>query len=266
MAFLIREDKALRDIQRGWNMRRDWSAHALQSILVSYRRTVIGPFWICLQQIAFVTGISLLYSQLLKVSSSEIVPLAAFGVCFWSLITSVILNSSSIFIHNSPSIRSSTLPFTFYIFSSVFQQFMIFLHSALVLIPMFFITENNPRLICLISVPFAIAIALLNGFFLGLWIGPLSARFRDVSAAIPTILQIALFLSPIFWSASQVGGRQWIANYNPIAWLIETFRSPLLGDALRIDFVLKLVVLTCCNGILGFVVMHKVRDKISYWI
>jgi ABC-type polysaccharide/polyol phosphate export permease len=120
-------------------------------------------------------------------------------------------------------------------------------------------------MICLISVPLSIIIAMVNGFSLGLWLGPLSARFRDVSAAIPIIIQIAIFLSPIFWSASLLNGREWMVDYNPIAWMIETFRSPILGGALRLDFLLKLAVFTCSNFILGLIVMYKVRDKISYW-
>jgi ABC-type polysaccharide/polyol phosphate export permease len=265
MAFLTKENKALRDIARGWRMRKDWFELAIHSIYISYRRTVIGPFWICLQQIAFVAGISLLYSQLLKINSNEIVPLAAFGFSFWSLTTGFISSSSLTFIQHSQSIKSSTLPFSFYIFSSVSQQFLIFLHSALVLIPVLLLTDAQPRMICLISVPLSIIIAMVNGFSLGLWLGPLSARFRDVSAAIPIIIQIAIFLSPIFWSASLLNGREWMVDYNPIAWMIETFRSPILGGALRLDFLLKLAVFTCSNFILGLIVMYKVRDKISYW-
>ena len=265
MAFLTKENKALRDIARGWSMRKDWFELAIHSIYISYRRTVIGPFWICLQQIAFISGISLLYSQLFKMNSSEIVPLAAFGFSFWNLTTNLISSSSVVFIQHSQSIKSSTLPFSFYIFSSVSQQFLIFLHSALVLIPVSIFNDENPRIICLISVPITVAIALVNGFSLGLWLGPMSTRFRDVSATIPIIIQIAIFLSPIFWSASLLTGREWIVDYNPIAWMIETFRSPLMGRAIRIDFLIKIVVFTCCNFALGFVVMNKVRNKISYW-
>jgi ABC-type polysaccharide/polyol phosphate export permease len=158
------------------------------------------------------------------------------------------------------------LPISFYIFSSVSQNFLIFLHSAVVLIPLAFVIDTTPRIICLITVPLAITFAVVNGFSLALWLGPLSARYRDVSAAIPIIIQIAMFLSPIFWSPTLLGGRAWIADYNPIAWMIETFRSPILGGDIRLDLWLRLAILTCGNFALGVVVMHRVRDKISYWI
>lgn len=219
-----------------------------------------------MQQIAFVVGISLLYSQLFKVRSSDMVPLVAFGITFWGLLTSYVTGAASNFIQQSQSIKSSTLPISFYIFSSVSQNFLIFLHSAVVLIPLAFVIDTTPRIICLITVPLAITFAVVNGVSLALWLGPLSARYRDVSAAIPIIIQIAMFLSPIFWSPTLLGGRAWIADYNPIAWMIETFRSPILGGDIRLDLWLRLAILTCGNFALGVVVMHRVRDKISYWI
>jgi ABC-2 type transport system permease protein len=257
---------ALSDIRSGWALRNSWWALSRQSITVSYRRTTLGPLWITIQQVAFVVGISLLYSQLFKVKSSDLVPLVAIGITFWGFLTSCITGAANNFIGQSQSIKSSTLPISFYVFSSVAQQFLIFLHSAIVLIPLVFVIDTTPRIICLVTVPLAILCAVLNGFSLGLWLGPLSARYRDISASIPIIIQLAMFLSPIFWSPTLLGGRAWIVDYNPIAWMIETFRSPILGGDMRIDLWVRLAILTCVNLALGVVVLHRVRDKITYWI
>ena len=256
----------LSDIHAGWTLRKSWWALSRQAIKVSYRRTTLGPLWITLQQIAFIVGISLLYSQLFKVKSADMVPLVAFGITFWGFLTSCITGAASDFIQNSQSIKSTTLPISFYIFASVSQQFLIFLHSAIVLIPLAFLINSTPRFICFITVPVAVFCAVLNAFSLGLWLGPLSARYRDISASIPIIIQLAMFLSPIFWSPTLLGGRDWIVNYNPIAWMIETFRAPILGGDMRIDLWVRLAIFTCLNLALGITVMHRVRDKITYWI
>ena len=73
------------DIRDGWALRNSWWALSRQAIKISYRRTTLGPIWITLQQVAFVVGISLLYSQLFKVKSADMVPLVAFGIAFWGL-------------------------------------------------------------------------------------------------------------------------------------------------------------------------------------
>jgi ABC-type polysaccharide/polyol phosphate export permease len=258
--------QVLSDIRAGWALRNSWWALSRQAIKISYRRTTLGPIWITLQQVAFVIGISLLYSQLFKVKSADMVPLVAFGITFWGLLTSFITGGASNLIQQSQSIKSSTLPISFYIFSSVSQQFLTFIHSAVILIPLAFVFDTTPRLATLVTVPLAIACAVINGFSIGLWLGPLSARYRDISAFIPIIIQIAMFLSPIFWSPSLLSGNDWIVDYNPIAWMIETFRSPIIGGDIRFDLWVQLILLTCANLALGIAVLHRVRDKISYWI
>ena len=117
MAFLSERNKAFEDISSSWRMRNDWFALAWQTIRISYRRTTLGPYWISLQQAAFVAGISLLYSKLLQTSTLDMVPIAAFGIVFWGLITNLISTSSTLFVQQSQSIKSATLPLTFYIFS-----------------------------------------------------------------------------------------------------------------------------------------------------
>jgi lipopolysaccharide transport system permease protein len=141
-----------------------------------------------------------------------------------------------------------------------------FFHSAIVLIPFAFIFGTSPRLICLVTIPIAISVAAVNALSLGLWLGPLSARYRDISASIPIILQLAMFLSPIFWSPSLLSGRDWIIHYNPIAWMIETFRSPILGGPIQVELWIKLGLFTVANLVLGITVLSRVRNKISYWI
>lgn len=266
MALLTEISGALRDIRLGWQRREGWWALSRQAIRISYRRTTLGPIWITIQQLAFIIGIGLLYSQLFRVKSLELVPLVAFGISFWGLLTSFITGASSNFIQQSQAITSSTLPISFYIFSTVSKQLLTFFHSAIVLIPFAFIFGTSPRLICLVTIPLAITVAAINAFALGLWLGPLSARYRDISASIPIILQLAMFLSPIFWAPSLIADRDWIANYNPIAWMIETFRSPILGGSIQLELWIKLTVITGANLIFGVTVLGRVRNKISYWI
>ena len=257
---------ALSDVRAGWSLRKSWWFLSRQAIKISYRRTTLGPIWISVQQFAFVAGITVVYSQLFKVDTSEIMPLAAFGYAFWALTMGCITNSASNFIQNSQSIKSSSVPLTFYIFSSLSQQLLTFLHSAIVLVPLAFIVGTNPRYMALITVPLAMGLTAINGFSLGLWLGPLSARYRDISASIPIIVQPIMFMSPIFWSPARLGDREWIVNYNPFAWMIETFRSPILGGDIRLDLWTRLIVLSICNLLLGLLVFSRVKDKITYWL
>ena len=39
-------------------------------------------------------------------------------------------------------------------------------------------------------------------------LGPLSARFRDVPPIMVSIMQLAFFLTPMFWRSEQMRGRR----------------------------------------------------------
>jgi ABC-2 type transport system permease protein len=256
----------LDDVREGWTMRSGWIVLSNQSLGVSYRRTTLGPFWITLQQLIFVFGLSLIYGQLFDVDVQTFLPVVAVGVTFWSLISGLLMSSVNVYINGSSHLKSSNLPPTFFIFQSVFSALITFAHSALVLLLLPFLFHFTPTPFSLISTPFILFITLINGVLGSMWLSALSARFRDIRTFIPSVLQISFFLSPVFWSADQITERQWIVNLNPFAWLIESLRSPLIGQESHVEYWLGLIGITLINVVLALVVYGKTRHRLAYWV
>jgi lipopolysaccharide transport system permease protein len=63
----------------------------------------------------------------------------------------------------------------------------------------------------------------------GLWLSALDVRYRDVGFAIPFVLQVWLFASPIAYSSSLVSSLGWIYALNPVVAIAEGFRWGFLG-------------------------------------
>ena len=77
-----------------------------------------------------------------------------------------------------------------------------------------------------------IIIVAVNGAWMTILFGMVSARFRDVPPLVGNIIQILMFVTPIFWFSSQLGpGAQPIITYNFMFHLIEVMRAPMLGAA-----------------------------------
>jgi ABC-2 type transport system permease protein/lipopolysaccharide transport system permease protein len=97
--------------------------------------------------------------------------------------------------------------------------------------------------------------------------GMVSARFRDVPPLVGNIIQILMFITPIFWFSSQLGpGAQPIITYNLMYHLVEVMRAPMLGTApslLSYGF-------TIAGAIIGWVVTFdlyaRFRRRIPYWL
>ena len=68
---------------------------------------------------------------------------------------------------------------------------------------------------------------------LGLFLGSLNVFVRDTALALPNILMLLLFASPIFYPLSAYPKvLQVILQFNPFYNLAEFFRAPLLNNAL----------------------------------
>lgn len=213
---------------------------------------------------AFVFGIGVLYSQLFKVDARDHIPLVAYGILLWGLYSKLILGAGSVYVEGASSVRSSNLPVSFYIFHSVSREFVVFLHSAIVIAFVPLIYGRAPSVQSVWAVPFGLALLLVNGVALGLWLGPMSARFRDIHVGLASLLQLFLFVTPIFWDAKTLGNDHWAIVFNPFAWAILSIRDPLLGSGLDLSIFASYVVFTAVNFVAGIVVFARSRLWISY--
>jgi lipopolysaccharide transport system permease protein len=64
----------------------------------------------------------------------------------------------------------------------------------------------------------------------GLWLSALNVKYRDIRYAVPFLLQLLLFASPLGYSADQIHGWARIAYaLNPVTAIAEGFRWTVLG-------------------------------------
>ena len=83
----------------------------------------------------------------------------------------------------------------------------------------------------LVTLPIFILIAMISAMGVSLVVSATNVKYRDVGHAIPFVMQIWMFVSPIVYPVSLVP-EQWrfIYGLNPMAGVIEGFRWALLGQ------------------------------------
>jgi lipopolysaccharide transport system permease protein len=82
----------------------------------------------------------------------------------------------------------------------------------------------------IVTLPLYVALGVLTAFAVTLWTSALSVRYRDARYVLPFVIQIWLFISPVAYPASMVPDRwRWLYALNPMASVVEGFRSALLG-------------------------------------
>lgn len=77
--------------------------------------------------------------------------------------------------------------------------------------------------------PVFVAFAFLAAASVGVWLAALNVRYRDVRYAVPFIVQLWLFATPVIYDISLVPRRfRMVAGLNPMTGVVEGYRWALL--------------------------------------
>ncbi len=186
---------AVSDIHEGLRRRRGWSYLAVENVKNRYRRTVLGPWWLTLQMLIFIVGISIVFGQLLHAGLREFLPYVAVGYMAFMLLVGLTNAAAGVFVTGSSTLKSTRQPLSNLVLRDVGIEFIHFGHNLVIYLVFLVIGLVPLRPEILIALPIVVVIAA-NGFFLGLWLGIAVARFRDVQPFINSILGVIIFFTP----------------------------------------------------------------------
>ena len=78
-------------------------------------------------------------------------------------------------------------------------------------------------------VPLVLLLALLS-LGAGLWAAALNVKYRDLSVALPVLIQLGMFISPVVYPSTLVPEKwRWLYSLNPLSGIIDGFRAALFG-------------------------------------
>ena len=242
-----------------------WWTLAWYDVVLRYRRSTLGPLWLTISTGALLVGMGPLYSGLFKVPINKFFPHLTLGIIFWGFFTSTINDGCVVFINGAQYLKQPGFAPSVLVWRSLARNCLQLAHTIVLYLPVA-IWANiplTPRL--LLFVP-GFAIVLVNLHALTIILGVLCARFRDVVQIVASMLQLLMFLTPVFWFPSSLSGRSHAILYNPLAQLLDVIRLPLMGDTPAPGTLRFLVLFTTLNIALAAVVYRLYRRHLAYWV
>jgi ABC-type polysaccharide/polyol phosphate export permease len=218
------------DLGRGLAAANLWSSLAIQDIAARYRGSILGPWWITLTMAALIGGMSLLYSRLMHLSLQAYVPWMSCGIVLWGFISSTVTEGCDTFTQAAPIIRQTSLPLFIFVLRTVARNTIVLAHNAII-IGVIAVLFGFWRSVQPLGLLLGLGLVLLNLSWIVLVAAVASARFRDVPQIFIAVMQVALFITPVFWRPDQLPNRPAILTFNPFYHLIEAVRAPLVGAA-----------------------------------
>jgi ABC-type polysaccharide/polyol phosphate export permease len=215
-----------------WKFRHFLMALVKLDLRQRYRRSVLGIGWSLLHPIAMTIVFTVVFSNLL--GGGDPVNYAASvltGFAVWGFLRDSTLSGCRCFTSNEAYIRQSPIPYTVYTLRTVLGQAI---HSlialAVVAVMLAFLRDDASVLLRV----FAIIPGLILVFFAAWAATTISAFvtvfFHDTQHLLEVGAQIMFFLTPIMYTRRLLDDKQmgWIADANPVYWLLELTRTPLL--------------------------------------
>jgi lipopolysaccharide transport system permease protein len=87
-----------------------------------------------------------------------------------------------------------------------------------------------PPASALVTVPLLFLLIVVVSLGIGLWLGALNVKYRDVGNAVPFFVQIWMYATPVVYPLSLVPEKyRWLVALNPLTGVVEGFRSALFG-------------------------------------
>ena len=202
-----------------------------RDITVRYKQTAIGVTWVVLQPLLMMLIFTAVFGKMAKVPSDGIwyPAFSLTGLLPWMYFSQAVSRAGESVVTNANMVRKIYFPRLWLPLATVVSPLVDFA-LAMILLFGLLIYAGIPLTWKVVTLPVFILLAMLTALGLCLFTSALHAKYRDVGHAIPFVIQIWMYLTPIVYPVSLVPEQwRWLYGLNPMVGVIEGFRWALLG-------------------------------------
>lgn len=207
----------------------------MREIKIRYKQTSLGALWAILQPFSLMIVFAVFFSQFAGMRGDTGMPYAVFsytGLLTWTFFATALSFAVPSLIANGAIITKIYFPREIIPLASVFAALFDFLVAGGIYVGLLAFYKVMPTWNVLYVVPLmAIQIVFTTGICLML--SAFTVMYRDFRFAMPLIVQIWMFATPILYSASSIRkkGELFYSAYmvlNPIAVIVENYRRTIV--------------------------------------
>jgi lipopolysaccharide transport system permease protein len=222
------------DVRELWHYRDLLYFLTWREISIRYKQTVLGFAWAVIQPLATMLVFTVFLGRLAKVPSDGI-PYPVFsylGLLPWMYFANAVTRSGTSLVGNANLLSKVYFPRLLIPLSGTLSALVdFFIAFAILLVLMVgYGVPIRPSLFLVVPLTLLTAVAATG---IGMWLSALNVQYRDVQHAVPFLMQLWMFATPVVYPASVVPERwQLVFALNPMTGIIEAYRDAALGRPL----------------------------------
>jgi len=209
--------------------------------------------------------LGIIYTRLFHMELQHYMPYLTVGYIVWGFMSATVNDGCVAFIDPNRIIKQIKLPYSVYVLRMVWRNFIIFLHTIVIYIPVAIVFKVVPDWAMLLAIP-GLILVCVNLIWMTTVVAILSTRYRDIQPIIGTAFQLGMFATPIMWPISSLGDARIVAELNPAYHLIEITRAPLLGEFAGLHSWLAAIGLAIVGSVLASALMVRASRRIVFWL
>lgn len=203
-----------------------------RDIVVRYKEAALGIAWVVIKPLLTMLLFTFVFGLVARFPSDN-VNYALFVLAAmipWQYFANCTNDSCSSLINNSQLITKAYFPRLVLPLSQITAQLIDLGINTLIFLLLTPFLGSFPSFAQLALIPFLSLWTYLFCVATGLWLAPLTARFRDVRFLVSFILQFGMFLSPVGYGTFLIPEKwSWIYALNPLVGIIDAYRYVLLN-------------------------------------
>lgn len=254
---------ALGDLGEALRRYRLWWSLALEDIRQAYRQTVFGVIWAILSYVIFATAIILAFTG--GKPAPDFAGYIIVGLITWNYISSVILESSTVFIGAESFIKGIRLPLTLHVLRCVARIGVTTFYAAIGAAGLLLVFRAPVHLEGLAAIP-AILFLVLTAVAVQIIFGTLCSYSRDFKYIIENLMRPVFFVTPIFWVGPVGSVQEIMERYNPFTHYIQIVRAPIIYGTVPQGSWLICLAISTVLWVTAILVLRKFRSQIVFWI
>ncbi len=257
---------AVADLLESLQAWRLWSLLGWLEIRQRYSRSKLGPLWLTISMGVMVGTLGLVYGTLFGQKLGNYLPLIATGLVIWTLFSTTVSEGGRAYISSANYIRQVRTPRLLYILQVGWRNGVIFAHNFVIVVVVLAIFGVKSWAAFPLFIP-GLVLLMLNALWIAAFVGLLAARFRDLPQIVEALLQVSFYVTPILFSGQMLSGKHhWIVEFNPLAYLIDVVREPLLGLSPSTTTWGVSAGMAAAGWLLALAVTGRYHKRIPYWV
>jgi lipopolysaccharide transport system permease protein len=221
------------------NLRDLWAYRELlyfltwRDVKVRYKQTLLGVAWAVIQPLFTMLISTLIFGRLGgfgERTGGIPYPIFAYaGLLPWTFFANAITTSGNSLVGSANLITKVYFPRMIIPAAAVAAGLVDFAIAFVMLVGLMFYYKVMLTW-ALLLLPVLVLLTTLLAVGVGMWLSALNVKYRDIRFALPFIIQLWMFVSPIFYPASLLP-EKWrlVFALNPLTGIIEGYRSSLFG-------------------------------------